>query len=111
LKFPGTKRGQSVEETRPISFPTRGGAVAFVVPAHFQSPPHFLVGHVQVALRLLNARVSEHQLNDPDIDAVREQSTRAFVTKIVPPQIDPFELFSIPLRSLTSGLRLDAVRE
>ena len=32
--------------------------------------------HVQVALRLRNARVAEHQLNEPDVDAVREQPAR-----------------------------------
>jgi len=45
---------------------------AFVLPAHFQSSPEFFVGHVQVALRLLDAGVSEQQLNDADVDAVGE---------------------------------------
>src|SRR6188508_1211370 len=40
---------------------------AFVLPAHLQPSPHFFVGHVQVALRLLDARVPEHQLNDADV--------------------------------------------
>jgi len=60
---------------------------------------------------LLDAALSEHQLNDPDVDAFREQAARAFVPQVVPAEIDPFELFSIPLRSLSSGLRFDAVRE
>jgi hypothetical protein len=30
-------------------------------------------------LRLLNARVAEHQLDDPDVDAIRQQSTGSFV--------------------------------
>jgi hypothetical protein len=48
---------------------------------------------------LLNARVAEHQLNDPNVDAVREQATtRALAAQVVPAEIDPFELFSIPLR-------------
>ena len=55
--------------------------------------------------------MSEHQLNDADVDAVREQAARAFVPQVVPAEIDPFELFPIPLRSLPSGLRFDAVRE
>ena len=38
---------------------------AVVVPAHLQSSPEFFVRHVQVALRLLNAGVSKHQLDDP----------------------------------------------
>jgi hypothetical protein len=55
--------------------------------------------------------VSEHQLNDPDVDAIGQQPARAFVTQVVPAEVDPFELLSIPLRSLPSGLWLDAVRE
>ena len=53
---------------------------AVVVPTHLQTLPKFFVRDVQVALRLVNARVSEHQLNDPDVDAVGQQSTGAFVT-------------------------------
>jgi hypothetical protein len=55
--------------------------------------------------------VSQHQLNDPDVDAVRQQAARAFVTQVVPAQIDALELFSIPLCSLPSRLRIDAVCE
>jgi hypothetical protein len=55
--------------------------------------------------------VSEHQLNDADVDAVREQAARAFVPQVVPAEIDPFELFPIPLPSLPSRLWVDAVRE
>jgi hypothetical protein len=55
--------------------------------------------------------VSEHQLNDPDIDAVREQPTRALVAQVVPAEVDLLELFSIPLRSFPSRLRIDDVRE
>jgi hypothetical protein len=52
-------------------------------------------------LRLLDARVAEHdELNDPDVDAIREQVARALVTQVLPAEIDPLELFSIPLRSL-----------
>jgi hypothetical protein len=101
---PETKRGRSASRRQ-------AKRSAFVLPAHLQSSPEFLVGHVQVALCLLNARVAEHQLDDADVDAIREQSTRALVAQIVPAEIDPFELFSIPLRSLPSGPRFDAVRE
>jgi hypothetical protein len=62
-------------------------------------------------LRLLNARVPEHQLNDANVHAVREQATRALVTQVVPAEVYLLELFSIPLRSLSSRLRIDAVRE
>jgi hypothetical protein len=37
------------------------------------------------------AGVSEHQLNDTDVDAVREQAARAFVPQVVPAEIDPLE--------------------
>jgi hypothetical protein len=62
-------------------------------------------------LRLLNARVAEHQLDDADVDTVRELSTRALVAQVVPAEIDPFELFSIPLRPLSSRFRFDPIHE
>ncbi len=34
--------------------------------------------------------MAEHQLNDADIDAVRQQPTRAFVTLVAPAQVDLF---------------------
>jgi hypothetical protein len=40
--------------------------------------------------------VAEHQLDDADVDAVREQPARAFVSQIVPAEIDPSELFTVP---------------
>jgi hypothetical protein len=43
---------------------------------------------------------TEHQLNDPDIDAVGEQPARAFVPQVVPAEVDPLELLTIPLRTL-----------
>ena len=55
--------------------------------------------------------MSEHQLNDADVDAVREQATGALVAQVVPAKIDLLELFAIPLRSLSSRLRIDPVRE
>jgi hypothetical protein len=44
------------------------------LPAHLQPSPQFIVGHIQVALRLVHARVAEHQLDDADVDAVGEQA-------------------------------------
>src|SRR6185436_4290746 len=58
---PATKQGRSASRCK-------AKRSAFVVPAHLQSSPEFFVRHVQVALRLLNARVPEHQLNDADVD-------------------------------------------
>jgi hypothetical protein len=82
---------------------------ARVVPAHLQSSPEFLVRYVQVALRLLNARVAEHQLNDSDIDAVGKQPARAFVSEVVPPQIDFPKLLSVPFRAGSGRPRGDTV--
>ena len=53
---------------------------AISLPADFQTLPQFLVGHVQIALRLLDARMAEHQLNDANVDAVRQQSRGALVS-------------------------------
>ena len=41
--------------------------------------------------------MSEHQLNDPDVDTVREQPARAFVAQVVPAEIDPLKLLAVPL--------------
>ena len=84
---------------------------AFVVPAHLQPSPEFFVGHVQVALRLLGAGMAQHQLDDADVDAIREEPTRALVPEVVPVQIDFADLFAVPFRSLPSWPRFDAMRE
>src|SRR5258705_9034577 len=78
-----------------------------VEPTHFQASPELFVRDVQVALRLLNARVAEHQLNDADVDAVREQPAGALVPQVVPSQVDALHLLSVPFRSLLSGPGLD----
>jgi hypothetical protein len=43
-------------------------------------------------LRLLNAGVAEHQLDDPDVDAIGQEPARAFVSKVVPTEIDSLHL-------------------
>jgi hypothetical protein len=53
-----------------------------------QGLPQFLVRDVEVTLRGLDVGVPEHQLNDPDIDALREQAAGAFVAQVVPVQVD-----------------------
>jgi hypothetical protein len=70
FQFPGqngdnraTKRGRSASRRK-------SKRSAFVLLAHFQSSTQFLVRHVQVALRLLNARVSESQLNDANMECI-----------------------------------------
>jgi hypothetical protein len=44
------------------------------LPTHLQPSPQFIVGHIEIAPRLLHARVAEHQLDDADVDAVGEQA-------------------------------------
>jgi hypothetical protein len=39
--------------------------------------------------------VTEPQLNDPDVDAVGTHPTRTLVSEVMPPQIDPQQLFTI----------------
>src|SRR5207248_2326757 len=84
---------------------------ALIFPTHLQPSAQFFVGDVQVALRLLNARVPEHQLDDADVDAVRQQPTSAFVPQVVPSEIDAPQLLRVPLHALLSRLRCDAVRQ
>jgi hypothetical protein len=55
-------------------------------------------------LRLLNARVAEHQLDDPDVDAIRQQPAGPFVPQVVPAQVDTPHLFLVPLQALLSAL-------
>jgi hypothetical protein len=50
--------------------------------------PQLLVGDVQIPLRRLDVGVSEHRLDDADIDAVGEQPAGALVSQIVPVQIE-----------------------
>ena len=50
----------------------------------------------------------EHQLNDPDVDAIRQESTRAFMPEVVPMEIDPLELLAIPLGAFPRRSRHDA---
>jgi hypothetical protein len=51
-------------------------------------------------------RLPEHQLNDPDVDTVGQESTGPFVPKVMPAEIDPLELLTVPLRHLAHNLRI-----
>lgn len=75
---------------------------SLVVPAQLQSSPEFFVGDVQVALRLLDTGMAEHELNDPDVDAVGKQPAGTFVPQVVPSEIDPLELSPFPPSSSTT---------
>jgi hypothetical protein len=57
--------------------------------------PEFLVGDVQVPLRLLDVGVPEHQLDGADVDSVGQEPTSALVTQVVPVQIDLPELLTV----------------
>ena len=54
-----------------------------------------LIGHVQITLRLLNAGVPKHQLNDADVHAVSQEAARALVTQVVPMQVDLLQLGAV----------------
>ena len=58
---------------------------ALPYPRH--SFPQLLVRDVEIPLRLLDIRVTEHQLNRADVHVLRQEATRAFVTEVVPVQI------------------------
>ncbi len=55
--------------------------------------------------------MAEHQLDDPDVDAIRQQPARAFVSEVVPAEIDPLQLLTIPRRTLPRRSRFDAVSQ
>src|SRR4029453_11075644 len=57
----------------PAAFPDAG-----------QRLPQLLVSDVQIALRRLDVGVSEHQLDDADVDAIGQHPAGALVPQIVP---------------------------
>ena len=50
----------------------------------------------------MNARVAEHQLNDSDVHAIDQQPTGAFVTQIVPAEVDSPYVLLVPCCSFLS---------
>ena len=40
--------------------------------------------------------MAEHELNDPNVDAIGEQSASAFMPEVVPAEIDPLKLLAVP---------------
>ena len=77
------------------------------LPAAFPDPgqhlSQLLVGDVEVALCRLDVGVSEHQLDDPDVDAVSQEATGAFVPQVVPMQVDPQRLSVARVRGHRGG--------
>ena len=55
--------------------------------------------------------MAEHQLDDPDVDAVRMQPGGALVSQVVPTEVDPLQVLSVPFLALLLAPRLDAVGE
>jgi hypothetical protein len=55
--------------------------------------------------------VAEHQLDDADVHAVGQEPAGAFVPKVMPAEIDLFELLAVPRRALPAGPWLDAVSQ
>lgn len=105
----GQSGGQSVRETRPSQRPdtARSGRPWLI---QLTSKPFRSSSSVQVALRLLNARMPEHE-DDANVDTVHQQPTGALVPEVVPPQVDASQLFLVPFHSLLARPRLDAVRQ
>jgi hypothetical protein len=62
-------------------------------------------------LRLQDARVAEHQLDDADVDAVGEQPASAFVPQVMPAKIDLAKLFLVPYEAFGATPWLVAVRQ
>jgi hypothetical protein len=71
---------------------------ASALPTHLETSSQFVVSHVQVTLRLLDAGVAEDQLDDADVDAVGEQARGAFVSQVMPSvmSVDLPELLAVP---------------
>ena len=76
-----------------------------------QRLPHLLVRDVQVSLRRFDVGMSEHQLDDPDVNAVREKPARAFMTQVVPVQVDLPQLLALDSSSGPGAFRFVAVRD
>lgn len=53
--------------------------------------------------------MTEHQLDDADVDAVGEEPAGALVSKIVPAQVDAAQLLAIPGHPFSARLRLVVV--
>ena len=53
--------------------------------------------------------MAKHQLDDPDVHAIRQEPARAFVSEVVPAEIDPLKLLTIPRSTFPRRSRLDAV--
>jgi hypothetical protein len=75
----GTIRGGSLADCLQL-------AAALPNPCH--RLPKFFVCDVEVPLSLLDVRVSEHQLDRTDVDAVGQEPAGAFVAEVMPMQVD-----------------------
>ena len=61
--------------------------------------------------RCLDGRVSEHQLNDADVDGIGQRPAGALVPQIVPVQINLPQLVTIDPSSRSHALRVVPVRD
>jgi hypothetical protein len=73
--------------------------------------PKFFVRDVQIPLRLLDVGVAEHQLDRADVYAVAQEPAGAFVTEIVPVQVDLPELLAIDASTVFRAFRVVPVRD
>jgi hypothetical protein len=65
-----------------------------------------LVSRVQVARNLRHACVSEHQLNDPDVDDPPQEAACALLTQVVSGQADSMQLGAVDASVLFRPLRV-----
>ena len=72
--------------------------------------PELFVGDVEVSLRLLDVGMTKHQLNGADIDAVGQEPASAFVTEVVPVQIDLPQLLPVHSAALLRANDIVTVR-
>jgi len=88
---------------------THRAKLAAALPYSGQCLPEFLVRDVEVPLCGPDVGVTEHQLDGADIDAVRQEAAGAFVTQIVPVQIDLLELRAVDPNAGFRALRVMAI--
>ena len=100
----------------PLSW-LRGSVVLLAHRAQLPAPfpysrhrfPKFFVRDVQVPLPLFDVRVADHQLDRADVHAIAQEPTGAFVTEVVPVQVDLPELLSVDACTVFRTFRVVAV--
>jgi hypothetical protein len=55
--------------------------------------------------------VPQHELDNPNVNTIGEQSAGAFMSQIVPPEIDFVQPLSVPSLAISAAAGLEAVRQ